>query len=223
MRLAFSPTVRAVVFDMDGVLIDSHPTHRAAWGEFLRLTGCEVSAAELNFILEGRTRSEILRHFFGNLGERDLLAFGKRKDEIFRGMEHTIEPVPGVLKFIDEIKRTGGQLAVATSASEIRTFSTIERLGLGGYFEAVITASDVLAGKPDPAVYRLACERMSIPPHQCLAFDDAIAGVEAACSAGMRCIGVTNNGIGAELVNAGAERVIADFIGFALESLAPAA
>jgi len=78
--------VHAVVFDMDGVLIDSHPAHRAAWREFLRMMGRDASEAGLAFILEGRTRSEILRHFFGELGNEDLQEFGKRKDEIFRGM-----------------------------------------------------------------------------------------------------------------------------------------
>ena len=214
--------VRAVVFDMEGFLIDSHPAHHAAWEEFLRGTGCDVSAAELGFILEGRTRSEILRHFFGELSETDLLAYGKRKDEIFRSMEREIGPVPGVINFIDTLKRKRVCMAVATSASEIRTFSTIERLGLGGCFEAVITASDVAAGKPDPAVYRLACEQMSIPPNQALAFDDATAGIEAAFSAGMHCIGVASNGVSAKLVEAGAERVIPDFIGFVLEAVAPA-
>jgi len=112
-------------------------------------------------------------------------------------------------------------MAVATSASEIRTFSTIERLGLGGCFEAVITASDVSAGKPDPMVYRLACERIGIPPQEALAFDDASAGIEAARSAGMRCIGVASNGYSANLVMAGAERVIPDFAGLEFESIAP--
>src|SRR5215469_4913547 len=170
--------LHAVVFDMDGVLIDSHPAHRAAWGEFLRLMGREVSELELAFILDGRKRTEILRHFFGDLDEQELQDYGRRKDEIFRGMERQIAPVRGVLDFITELNRRGIALAVATSASEIRTFSTIERMGLGGCFAAVITASDVWAGKPDPAVYRLACKRMGIAPHAALAFEDASAGIE---------------------------------------------
>jgi HAD superfamily hydrolase (TIGR01509 family) len=212
--------VHAVVFDMDGVLIDSHPAHRAAWREFLRVMGRDASEAELAFILEGRTRSEILRHFFGELGNEDLQEFGKRKDEIFRGMERQIGPVFGVLDFVEELDRRGIPMAVATSASEIRTFSTIERLGLGGCFEAVITASDVSAGKPNPMVYRLACERIGVPPQEALAFDDASAGIEAARSAGMRCIGVASNGYSANLVMAGAERVIPDFAGLEFDSIA---
>lgn len=214
--------LHAVVFDMDGVLIDSHPAHRAAWQEFLRLMGREVSELELAFILDGRKRTEILRHFFGDLDDQELQDYGRRKDEIFRGMERQIAPVRGVLDFITELNRRGIAMAVATSASEIRTFSTIERMGLGGSFEAVITASDVLAGKPDPAVYRLACGRMGIVPFAALAFDDATAGIEAAKSAGMRCIGVASNGLSASLLRSGAEIVIPHFEGLGVDSLAQA-
>ena len=216
-----SSSIHAVVFDMDGVLIDSHPAHRAAWREFLLRMGRDGSESELAFILEGRTRSEILRYFFEELDDQELQKYGQLKDEIFRGMERQIEPVSGVLDFIRELSGRSIPMAVATSASEIRTFSTIERMGLGGCFEAVITASDVAAGKPDPMVYRLACERMGIPPQKALAFDDAGAGIEAARSAGMRCIGVASNGQSANLVLAGAERVIPNFVGLEFDSVAP--
>jgi beta-phosphoglucomutase-like phosphatase (HAD superfamily) len=107
--------------------------------------------------------------------------------------------------------RQGMSLAVATSASEIRTFATIERLGLGGCFDAVVTASDVEQGKPDPAVYRLACERLEVSPMFAVAFDDAGAGVQAAKSAGMRCIGVASDGLCEQLSLAGAEAVVPSF------------
>lgn len=216
-------SVRAVIFDMDGVLIDSHPTHRTAWRQFLSLMGKDVSEVELAFILDGHRRTEILRHFFGELEEKELQEYGRRKDEIFRGFEREIEPVRGVQDFIQDLGRRGIALAIATSASEIRTFSTIERMGLGGRFEAVITASDVAEGKPNPAVYRLACERMSLDPRHGLAFDDAGAGVIAARMAGMRCIGVASNGLSISLLKAGAEQVIPHFEGFVFDSLANSA
>ena len=105
--------IRAVVFDMDGVLVNSHPVHRAAWRQFLQSIGTVVSEHELAFILEGRTRTEILRHFLGDLREEDLQRFGRRKDEIFRNMEHEITPVSGVLKFVEEITSRGIACAVA--------------------------------------------------------------------------------------------------------------
>lgn len=206
----------AVVFDMDGVLIDSHPAHLAAWREFLDSLSIDPSDRDLDFILEGRTRSEILRHFLGELSEAEIAEYGRRKDDIFRGMEADIQPFPGVLPFLRQLELLGIGKAVATSASEIRTASTIERMGLGGYFDAVVTSADVIAGKPHPHVYQLACERMNVLPANALAFDDAPSGVQSARSAGLRCIGVSSNGITRALLDAGAERVIPSFMGFAL-------
>ena len=111
--------IRAIVFDMDGVLIDSHPVHRAAWREFLRSLSVDVSEPDLAFILEGGTRTDILRHFLGDLPQAELMEYGRRKDEIFRSLEHEIRPAPGVLAFLRELERAGLVRAVATSASEI--------------------------------------------------------------------------------------------------------
>lgn len=211
-----SADIQAVVFDMDGVLIDSHRTHRAAWHEFFKSLGRQPSFEELSFILDGRTRTEILRHFLGNLPEKELESYGRRKDDIFRSMEPAITPVRGVMKFIRHLRQSGISLAIATSASEIRTSSTIERLGLADCFGSIITASDVTAGKPDPMVYGLACERLGTAPGKSVAFDDAPAGVASARGAGMRCIGVANDGTRDRLLDAGAERVISDFVEFTL-------
>jgi beta-phosphoglucomutase len=215
--------VSAVVFDMDGVLIDSHPAHHAAWRKFFQSLGADISDQELSFILDGRTRNEILRHFLGDLPEAELQRYGHCKDEVFRSMEARIEPLPGVVQFLGELRRSGAAMAIATSASEIRTFSTIERLGLAEYFEAIITASDVAAGKPNPAVYRLACECLNVSPALSLAFDDASAGVVSARAAGMRCIGVASNGLSQRLMDAGAEAVIEDFRGMSLNVVPKAA
>lgn len=211
--------IKAVVFDMDGVLINSHPTHLAAWKMFLGSLGSTVSDHELAFILEGRTRTEILSHFLGSLPDCELQEYGRRKDEIFRRMEHKIDAIPGVVDFVRALHEHEIATAIATSASEIRTFSTIERMGLAEHFEIVITASDVVAGKPDPMVYRLACERLGVDPASALAFDDAPAGVQSARSAGMRCIGVSSNGLARQLLAIGAERVITDFVGLPLTVL----
>lgn len=215
--------IHGVVFDMDGVLIDSHPAHRASWREFLRSVDKDVSETELDFILDGHTREEILRHFFGDLSTAEMLAYGKRKDEYFRVLEHRIEPIEGVLAFLERLNSSGVSCAIATSASEIRTFATIERMGIAERFAAVVTASDVRAGKPDPLVYQLACERLNLSPDSAIAFDDAPSGVQSARSAGIRCIGVSSNGLQQQLLRAGAERVIPDFLGLTLPTFVRAA
>jgi beta-phosphoglucomutase-like phosphatase (HAD superfamily) len=127
------------------------------------------------------------------------------------------------MAFLDEVSRCGIVCAIATSASEIRTFATIERMGMASYFSSVVTASDVKVGKPAPAVYQLACERLNISPNSALAFDDAPSGVRSARSAGMRCIGVASNGLQQQLLQSGAEAVIANFLEFRLPPLQRAA
>jgi HAD superfamily hydrolase (TIGR01509 family) len=160
--------------------------------------------------------------FLANCRKRKSPKYGRRKDEIFRGIEAEIQPFAGVLPFLRQLEHFGVAKAVATSASEIRTASTIERMGLGGYFDAVVTAADVVAGKPHPHVYQLACERMKVLPGNALAFDDAPSGVQSARSAGLRCIGVSNNGLSRALLDAGAERVIPSFAEFGLDEILPA-
>jgi HAD superfamily hydrolase (TIGR01509 family) len=211
--------VRAVVFDMDGVLIDSHPAHQAAWREFLHSLGKDVCDQELEFILEGHTRAEILCHFLGPLTADEVEHYGRRKDQLFRAHENQIVPISGVCDFLRKLSLQGLPAALATSASEIRTVSTIERMGLAELFEAVITAGDVEKGKPHPAVYQLACERLNVQPQHTVAFDDAPAGIQSAKSAGLRCIGVSSNGLIPKLLNAGAEAVIRDFAGLTIEEI----
>lgn len=214
-----SHSLAAFVFDMDGVLIDSHPVHFAAWKEFLWTVGVNKPDSELYFILEGRTRTDLLRHFLGDLPEPELAELGRRKDHIFRRMEGDIRPFPGILEFLGTIERRGIPCGIATSASEIRTASTIERLGLGGFFDAVITAADVRLGKPHPQVYQLACRKMNVDPAQTVAFDDAPAGIASARAAGLQCIGISHNGTASALLEAGARNVISTFQDPCLELL----
>ena len=207
-----SNRIAAVVFDMDGVLIDSHPVHRRAWIQFLRTIGREVPESELNFILDGHKRTDILRHFLGDLSPAELEDFGRRKDLFFQQSASEVAPIPGVPAFVADLAAQDIALAVATSASETRTLETLERLQLKKYFNAIVTAGDVRRGKPDPAIYRIACERLNVAPSRALAVEDAVAGIEAARAAGLgACIAVANHTHAEKMILAGASLVIRDF------------
>jgi HAD superfamily hydrolase (TIGR01509 family) len=211
--------LQGVIFDMDGVLVDSHAVHRKAWRQFFQTLGRDVPDSELDFILDGRKRGDILRHFFGNCADTELEEFGKRKDCIFREMQLGVAPVPGVVRFVRELHRSGAALALATSASRSRARSTLAELGLQHCFPVVVTGEDVLFGKPDAAVYRLACNRMEIEPERLLAVEDAISGVRAAVAAGLRCIGVALHETPENLTTAGAVLVVRDFENVSLHDL----
>jgi beta-phosphoglucomutase len=203
--------LRGVIFDMDGVLVDSHEVHRRAWRRFFQTLGRHVPESELDFILDGRKRGDILRHFLGDCPDPELEEFGRRKDCIFRQMQLGVAPVPGVVRFVGELYRTGTALALATSASRSRARSTLAELGLLNCFPVVVTGEDVLLGKPDAAIYRLACNRIGIEPERALAVEDAISGIRAAVGAGLRCIGVALHETPQNLTAAGAVHVVRNF------------
>jgi HAD superfamily hydrolase (TIGR01509 family) len=211
--------IQGIVFDMDGVLIDSHPVHRRAWRKFLDTLGTSVGDQELDFILEGRRREEILRHFLGDIPASKIADYGHQKDQFFEQNFRDVRLIPGVRQFLTTLEAAGLETAIATSASSSRTWATLRRLELDKQFATVVTGDDVVAGKPDPAVYRLVSRRMNLCPEELLVLEDAPCGVQAAKSAGIRCIGVSTNGRAEALRQCGAEFVIPDFVDLSVEKL----
>ena len=203
--------LRGVVFDMDGVVIDSHPAHRVAWRIFLEAMGRTVSDSELDIILDGGKREEILKHFLGDLTQEQILEYGKYKESILRDHVQPVEAMAGLLKLLDGLSAAGIRIGLATSASRGRVLKTLEELDLATYFQTVVTGDDVPAGKPDPSIYLLAATRIQLHPDSLLAVEDAVAGVKAARSAGLRCLGVAHNGRGPSLRQAGADPIVEDF------------
>jgi beta-phosphoglucomutase len=209
--LKSSSLLRAVVFDMDGVIVDSHPAHRSAWKQFLGTFGREVGDRELDFVMDGRKRDDILTHFLGPLTEAELNEYGRLKNEFFWQAASEVVPIPGVREFIDRLQSAGITMAVATSASASRTQSILRSMGLLARFRAIVTGDDVGKGKPDPRIYRLACERIKCPPSAAVAFEDAASGVRAAKGAGLKCIGIARCQSADRLTDAGADCVLPDF------------
>jgi beta-phosphoglucomutase-like phosphatase (HAD superfamily) len=153
--------------------------------------------------MDGRKRKDILFHFLGALTDEQLREYGSLKDEFFREAEANIAPIPGSFEFIECIRRAGIPMAVATSASTNRTQSILKRMGLLTHFAAVVTGDHVREGKPDPSIYRLACQRI-------------YSGIRAAKGAGLKCIGIANSQSKDKLAAAGADYVLRDFLNLSL-------
>ena len=211
--------LRGVVFDMDGVLIDSHPLHREAWRHFLLTLGRDVPEGELDFILDGRRRDEILCYFLGNLRPMQIREYGAKKDEMLQQMGRAMQPFQGIAEFLEGLYTAGIRIALATSASRQRALGTLKELRLVHYFEAIVTGDEVVSSKPDPAIYLLAAERMKEDPENLLAMEDAVSGVKSARAAGMRCLGVAHAQRAPLLRAAGADPVIPDFRSFSFDQL----
>jgi beta-phosphoglucomutase len=218
-KLQPSSSLQAVVFDMDGVIVDSHPAHRYAWKKFLQAFGKEACESELDFVMDGRKREDIMIHFLGPLTKTQLEDYGHLKNELFWQAASEVVPIPGVFEFIEHVYSAGITLAVATSASASRTQSILSRMGLLTRFRAVVTGNEVSKGKPDPAIYRLACERINCPPSAAVAVEDAASGIRAAKNAGLRCVGIVAHNTGDQLRAAGADCVLQDFVDMSIQRL----
>jgi HAD superfamily hydrolase (TIGR01509 family) len=207
-----TPALEAVVFDLDGVLVDSGIHHRAAWRALLDEIG-ERGADEFWRLTIGRPSTEAVPLLLGRpvpWHEADRLA--RRKHEHYvRFARRGLLPVAGVPRFVELLGAHGIARAVATSASRRDAERILEALALRHHFGAVVAAEDVRRGKPDPEVYLRAARGIGADPSRCLAFEDAVVGVQAARAAGLTVIGVTTAHSEAELRAAGAARAVTDF------------
>jgi len=208
-----------IIFDFDGVIVDSHPLHLQAWKTFFRAMGKEIRDEELAFVLEGAKREEILKHFLGGLTEEQIKLHGAEKERMFRLHARELKMVRGFSQFLAQVEAAGLPMALATSGSRPRVEYTLAHLGLGGRFCAIVTGDDVPKGKPDPAIFHLAAGGMQVDAESILVCEDAVAGVLAAKAAGMKCLAIAANGSGAKLQDAGADLVVEDFTKTMLEEV----
>jgi beta-phosphoglucomutase len=210
------------IFDMDGVLIDSGAHHRQAWRALLDELGVAPAEAEFWRVTIGRPAEEAVPLLLGRRVEpAEARRLAGRKRELYAAFARQgLSSVPGVLTFVDALARLGVPRAVGTSATRGDAESLLGALGLRRYFDVVVTAEDVRLGKPSPEVYLKSARRLGAAPAACLVFEDSLVGVQAACRAGMRAIGVTTAHTADELRGAGAERAIADFEGVEWASIA---
>ncbi|HEY2497930.1 MAG TPA: HAD family phosphatase [Candidatus Angelobacter sp.] len=204
-------TLAGVIFDFDGVIADSHPAHLRAWKDLFRSLGKDVSDVELFFVLEGAKREEILQRFLGELTLEQLRVYGNEKQQLFQSLASEIKLIDGFADFLAEVDAAGLPMAVATSGNRERVESMLECFDLHSRFCNIVTGEDVKRGKPDPALFQLAARGLQVEPERILVCEDAVSGVLAAKTAGMKCLAIAANGRRAKLKEAGADLVVEDF------------
>jgi beta-phosphoglucomutase len=185
-------TTPAVIFDVDGVLVNSYQAHFASWSKLYHELGRDYTEAQFAADF-GRTSRDILRRTLGDtLSEDRIRTLDERKEGIYRDLLREQFPaMDGAISLIDALAEDGFLLAVGSSAPLANIVLSLEKLGRTAKFSAIVTGADVTRGKPDPQVFQLAAERLAIPPTQCAVIEDAVHGVEAARCAGMTSIGLT--------------------------------
>lgn len=191
--------------------MDSHPVHKRAWRKLLESLGRTASEEDLQFVLDGRKREDILRHFLGDLAPELMIEYGHRKEQFFRNEAADVQAIGGLLHFLEDLAASQVALAIASSGSGSRVNFLLDRLDLKRYFRVVVTGDEVERGKPDPAVFLRAAQDLQLDPAELIAFEDAHSGVKAARSAGMLCVGIAPPERASVLLDAGANDVVSDF------------
>jgi HAD superfamily hydrolase (TIGR01509 family) len=179
-----------VVFDLDGVVVDSEPTHERANAEWLAGLGTAL-APDLAEAMMGRRVRDLTDVIAGQAGLGPDEAFAGREAVFWRLLgEQALPPMPGLHAALARLAGAGLPLAVASSGTRTYVEHVLERLGVAGAFAAVVSGEEVASGKPAPDVYLLAAERLGAEPADCVAVEDAPHGIAAARAAGMRVVAV---------------------------------
>jgi len=202
--------LKAVIFDLDGVVADSHPIHEVAWKSLLAEAGLNPDSINVDFLYAGHPRREILRHYLGPLGDSEIQHWGRRKDELYELAAKNLRAKPGIPEGLSQLRDAGIPCALATSAGHKRTLESLQVLGVREYFSIVITGDDVRNPKPAPDIFLLAAEKLNVKPQDAVVVEDSVAGVQAAVAGGLKCVGYTSEERADELRRAGADVVVAD-------------
>ena len=181
----------ALIFDMDGVIVDSNPVHRDAWLQFNRSHGVETTEA-MQQRMYGKRNAEIIRDFYGDhLSDDDVFDYGAAKEVVYRDLIGPLLPgalVPGLQAFLE--RHQDVPIGCATNAEPANVDFVLQAAGLEHLFRVAVNGHQVSRPKPFPDIYLRAAELLEVDPADCLVFEDSYAGIDAARAAGMQVVGL---------------------------------
>lgn len=188
--------VHALIFDMDGTMIDSMPSHKRSWAEFAQRQGLEVDISDVMRRTTGRTGIECMRILFGRpeMGEDEAMAHVHVKEAVYRELFSPIfAEVAGFKAFFDHAHARGLKLGVGTAGDRQNQAFAYQHLQMKVTPLTTVGGDEGLPGKPEPAIFLEAARRMGVEPERCIVFEDAPLGIEAARRAGMRAVGIASS------------------------------
>lgn len=193
MALRFSP--RAVIFDIDGTLVDNMHLHAEAFAVFADRHGLAPLTKEDRARLDGRRNSEIFPILFNrDVPREEWLAYEHEKEGLYRELSKgRLSPMKGLFDLIDHLRTDRIPMALATSAPKANVVHTLAELDLASAFPVIVRGDEVARGKPAPDVFIEAARRLGVDAAGCLVFEDAPMGIEAAQAAGMRVVALTTS------------------------------
>lgn len=212
-------TVKACLFDLDGVIVDTAVYHFRAWRRLANELGFDFTEHQ-NEQLKGISRMESLELILNwggvTLTEEEKVAWATKKNQWYLDLVMQMTPnevLPGVPEFLKSLRANGIKIALGSASKNSKLI--LERIQMLDYFDAIIDGNNITKGKPDPQVFLMGAEATGAQPSECVVFEDAVAGVQAAKAGGMKAVGVGSADILTE-----ADIVIATFEDFSVEKLA---
>ncbi|MDP3988346.1 MAG: HAD family phosphatase [Candidatus Levybacteria bacterium] len=202
--------IKAVIFDLDGVISDTQSLHDEANSEILKSYGIKISSEAITKKWAGVPQRKLFETIFkeNNVNpDIDKAIFDKWALVIKR--INQVKQIPGAIKFVQKLQEENFSLAVASSATADFINRVLNVLKIKSYFTAIVNADEVKNGKPAPDIFQKTAEKLNINPSDCLVIEDAPTGVQAAKSAGMICIAITSTHKKEELI--GADKIINSF------------
>ena len=184
-------SLEAVIWDMDGVIVDSGPIHFNSWHNTFDQYSLVVSDEQLRRMF-GMTTPEIVKGLFGpDVKEEFVTQLCEEKELLFReAIQESAHYIPGVEYWLNEFKQSGMLQAIASSGSQENIDAVLDALGTRSFLDEIVSGKN-LPSKPDPAVFLQAAQQLGVKPKNCLVIEDAIAGVAGAKAAGMNCLAIT--------------------------------
>jgi beta-phosphoglucomutase family hydrolase len=203
--------IKAVIFDLDGTLLDNNDVHLKAWKQYLKENNKQISDEDFKENISGRTNKDAIEHIYQKeMTEDEASKYYLEKEEIYRKMYRSdIAPITGLQDFLEELHKHKIAMAIATSGIQVNIDFMFDHVPIKKYFKKIVNSGDVSKGKPDPEIFLKAAEVLHIPTENCIVFEDSIAGVRAGKSAGMKVVALTTTHTPEELKEA--DLVIKDY------------
>lgn len=206
--------IKAVIFDLDGTLLDNNSFHLKSWIEYLKNIGRKISEEEYNKNINGRTNKDVIEYIYERkMSDEEIVKYTLEKEALYRKIyQPFIKPVKGLIHFLEILKTKNIPMAIATSGIQPNIDFMFEHVPIKKYFKTVVNSSHITKGKPDPEIYLKVALLLGVSPKNCLVFEDAVVGIKAAKAAGMKVIAVATTQTKEELSIA--DMIVDDYVFF---------
>jgi HAD superfamily hydrolase (TIGR01509 family) len=201
----------AILYDLDGTIVNTDPLHYQVWREMLQEYGIEIDEEFYKNYMSGRLNPQIVRDFMPEWSEEAIYQFSDRKEARFREVAGTLAPLPGLSNAIAWGTKRGLKQGLVTNAPRVNAEYLLKVLHLSTVFDRVAISAEVGIPKPDPAPYEYILKEFDITAGEALAFEDSPSGMRSAVAAGIKTVGIATTQEPSELYELGAVLVISDY------------